>query len=190
MGIIRDILSQVDDAVDTIAVSGFANGADVVGDIISIGGVLLLILLGLNVVLQLRPMTFGSGFAFGTKLILVALFAQSWSNFSVIYDITTTVPNSIGASILDLTDSGDEAGVYESLDRMVNRITAYGDAIGDRAGLDFWCSPWRNFFRALGSFRRGDRRNHRLWKNHLHPDDRHRPFHDSGIPFQTNPVSL
>lgn len=137
MGIIRDILSQVDDAVDTVAESGFADGAGVVGDVISAGGAVLLILLGINVVMQLRPMSFGSGFAFGMKLVLVSLFAQSWSNFSVIYDIATAVPDSIGAAILDLTDSGDEAGVYESLDRMVNRITAYGDAIGDRAGWVF-----------------------------------------------------
>jgi type IV secretory pathway VirB6-like protein len=47
------------------------------------------------------------------------------------------VPDSVGASILALTGSGDEAGVYESLDNMVARITAYGDTIGDRAGWVF-----------------------------------------------------
>ena len=137
MGIIRDILSQVDDAVDSVAESGFVDGAGVVGDVISAGAIVLLILLGINVVMQLRPMTFGSGFAFGIKLLLVTIFAQSWDNFSVIYNIATTVPDSLGAAILDLTDSGDEAGVYESLDSMVNRITAYGDAIGDNAGWVF-----------------------------------------------------
>lgn len=137
MGIIRDILSQVDDAVDSVAESGFADGAGVVGDVISAGAVVLLILLGINVVMQLRPMTFGNGFAFGIKLALVSIFAQSWGNFAVIYDIATSVPDSLGAAILDLTDSGDEAGVYESLDSMVNRITAYGDAIGDNAGWVF-----------------------------------------------------
>ena len=137
MGIIRDILSEVDNAIDSVAEAGFAQAAGQVGDVISIGAGILLILLGINVVMQLRPMSFGSGFAFGSKVALVGLFAQSWDNFSVIYGIVTDVPDAVGARILSLTASGDEAGVYESLDSMVNRITAYGDAIGDNAGWVF-----------------------------------------------------
>ncbi|MEM5469774.1 MAG: type IV secretion system protein [Paracoccaceae bacterium] len=137
MGIIRDILSEVDNAIDSVAEAGFIQTAGQIGDVISIGSIVLLMLLGVNVVMQLRPMSFGSGFAFGTKLALVGLFAQSWDNFSVIYGIATDVPNAIGTRILSLTASGDEAGVYESLDSMVNRITAYGDAIGDNAGWVF-----------------------------------------------------
>lgn len=137
MGIIRDILDEVDTAIDAVAEAGFVQAAGQVGDVISVGSGVLLILLGINVVMQLRPMTFGSAFAFGIKLALVGLFAQSWGNFSVIYGIATDVPDAIGARILALTATGDEAGVYESLDSMVNRITAYGDAIGDNAGWVF-----------------------------------------------------
>ncbi|MHA6268347.1 TrbL/VirB6 family protein [Aliiroseovarius sp. CAU 1755] len=137
MGIIRDILSEVDDAIDSVAQAGFVQAAGQIGDVISIGSGVLLILLGVNAVMQLHPMSYGSGFAFGIKVALVGLFAQSWDNFSVIYAIATDVPDAIGARILSLTASGDEAGVYESLDSMVNRITAYGDAIGDNAGWVF-----------------------------------------------------
>ena len=137
MGIIRDILAQVDNAIDSVAESGFADGAAVVGDVLTAGGILLLIFLGIAVVMQLRPMTFGSAFAFGLKFSLISIFAQSWDSFGVIYRIAVDVPDSIGAAILDLTDTGDEAGIYESLDSMVHRITAYGDAIGDRAGWVF-----------------------------------------------------
>lgn len=137
MGIIRDILDQVDAAVNSVAEDGFISSAGSVGDVITAGSVLLLILLGINVVMQLRPMGFGSFFAFGIKIALVGIFAQSWDNFSVIYGIATQVPESIGASILALTGSGNEAGVYESLDNMVARITAYGDTIGDQAGWVF-----------------------------------------------------
>lgn len=137
MGIINDILSQVDAAVDTVAQDGFLDAAAVVGNVISAGSVVLLIILGTNVVMQLRPMAYGSAFAFGIKLLLISIFAQSWDNFQVIYRIVTEVPNSIGAAILNLTGSGDEAGVYASLDNMVARITAYGDTIGDRAGWVF-----------------------------------------------------
>ena len=137
MGVIRDILGQVDAAVNTVAQDGFVSSAASVGNVISAGATLLVVLLGINAVMQLRPLPFGTGFAFGMKIALVGIFAQSWDNFSVIYDIVTQVPDSVGASILALTGSGDEAGVYESLDNMVARITAYGDTIGDRAGWVF-----------------------------------------------------
>ncbi|KAB6714163.1 type IV secretion system protein, partial [Roseobacter sp. TSBP12] len=137
MGVIRDILGQVDAAVNTVAQDGFVSSAASVGNVISAGATLLLVLLGINAVMQLRPLPFGAGFAFGMKVALVGIFAQSWDNFSVIYGIVTQVPDSVGASILALTGSGDEAGVYESLDNMVARITAYGDTIGDRAGWVF-----------------------------------------------------
>jgi hypothetical protein len=137
MGVIRDILGQVDAAVNTVAQDGFVSSAASVGNVISAGATLLVVLLGINAVMQLRPLPFGTGFAFGIKVALVGIFAQSWDNFSVIYGVVTQVPDSIGASILALTGSGDEAGVYESLDNMVARITAYGDTIGDRAGWVF-----------------------------------------------------
>jgi len=137
MGIIRDILEEVDNAIETVAESGFADSAAVVGDVLTAGGILLLVMLGIAVVMQLRPMTFGSAFAFGLKFALISIFAQSWDNFAVVYRIAVDVPDSVGAAILDLTDTGDEDGIYESLDSMVNRITAYGDAIGDRAGWVF-----------------------------------------------------
>ncbi|MEO3478439.1 type IV secretion system protein [Phaeobacter sp. CAU 1743] len=137
MGVIRDILGQVDAAVNTVAQDGFVSSAASVGNVISAGATLLVVLLGINAVMQLRPLPFGTGFAFGVKVALVGIFAQSWENFSVIYGVVTDVPDSVGASILALTGSGDEAGVYESLDNMVARITAYGDTIGDRAGWVF-----------------------------------------------------
>ncbi|ETX13514.1 TrbL/VirB6 plasmid conjugal transfer protein [Roseivivax halodurans JCM 10272] len=137
MGIISDILGQVDEAIATVSQDGFVASAGAVGDTLTAGSILLLIVIGINVVMQVQPMTFGSAFAFGLKISLIGIFAQSWDSFEVVYLIATDVPESIGASILALTDSGNEAGVYESLGSMVNRITAYGDAIGDRAGWVF-----------------------------------------------------
>ena len=44
MGVIRDILSQVDAAVDTVAQDGFVSSAGAVGDVISAGAALLVVL--------------------------------------------------------------------------------------------------------------------------------------------------
>jgi len=137
MGVITDILGVVDSAVDTVAETGFAAAAGSVGGVISAGSTLLLVLLGINIVAQIRPMTFGSFFAFGIKIALVGIFAQSWPNFLVIYNIITQVPDSIGASVLAVSGSGSEAGLYDALDSMVSQVTNYGDTIGDSAGWVF-----------------------------------------------------
>ena len=137
MGVITDTLDVIDNAVGTVAQQGFEAGAGSLGTTISVGAGLLVALMGANIVAQIKPMTLGSFVAFGVKLTLVAIFAQSWGNFSVVYDILTDVPQSIGNSVLNLTGAGDPSGLYASLDRILSRITEYGDAIGDNAGWVF-----------------------------------------------------
>ena len=137
MGIITDTLNTIDSAVGTVAQQGFEAGAGSVGTTISVGASLLVALMGANVVAQIKPMTMGSFVAFGVKLTLVAIFAQSWANFSVVYGILTDVPQSIGNSLLGLTDLASPDGLYASLDQILARITEFGDAIGDNAGWVF-----------------------------------------------------
>ncbi len=137
MGIINDILSVVDQAVEGVAQSGFSTIAGNVGNVITAGSIVLVALLGVNIVAQIRPMTFGSFFAFGMKIVLVGIFAQSWANFEIIYDIITKVPDSIGATIIGGTEISTTGGLYNALDGMVSQVTKYGDAIGDNAGWVF-----------------------------------------------------
>ena len=137
MGVITDTLGVIDNAVGTVAQQGFEAGAGSLGTTISVGAGLLVALMGANIVAQIKPMTMGSFIAFGVKLSLVGIFAQSWGNFSIVYDILVNVPQSIGNAVLNLTGAGDPSGLYASLDRILSRITEYGDAIGDNAGWVF-----------------------------------------------------
>lgn len=137
MGVITDILSVVDNAVSGVAADGFMQLAGTVGGVITAGSALLVVLLGINVIAQFRPMTFASFFAFGIKIGLVGIFAQSWTSFQVIYDIITQVPDSIGSAIIGLTGVTTTGGLYAALDSMVAQVTEYGDTIGDSAGWVF-----------------------------------------------------
>lgn len=152
MGVITDILSVVDATVNTVAETGFTQMAGTVGGVISVGAGLLVVLLGINVVMQIQPMSPGSFFAFAIKIGLVGIFAQSWPNFQVIYNIITQVPDSIGAAILDVGGGQTAAGLYAALDAMVSRVTAYGDAIGDRAGWVFGAVLGALVFLVAGAF--------------------------------------
>ncbi len=71
MGVISDILRVVDDAVAGVAQEGFIELAGSVGGAITAGSALLVVTLGINVVTQIRPMTFGSFFSFGIKLLII-----------------------------------------------------------------------------------------------------------------------
>lgn len=137
MGVITDILTVVDDAVSGVAQEGFVTLASSIGGVISAGSALLVVLLGINIVAQFRPMTFASFFAFGIKIALIGILAQSWANFQAIYDIITQVPNNIGSAIIGLTGVDSTLGLYAALDSMVAQVTEYGDTIGDSAGWVF-----------------------------------------------------
>ena len=137
MGIITDTLGIIDSAIGNIAQQGFETGAGSVGTVITVGSGLLIALMGANVIAQIRPMTMASFVAFGVKIGLIGIFAQSWGNFSVIYAILTDVPQSIGNAALGVTDLGNAETLYQSLDLMLSRITEYGDRVGDNAGWVF-----------------------------------------------------
>lgn len=137
MGVVTDILTVVDDAVAGVSEAGFTQLAGSVGGVISAGAVVLVGLIGANALAQIRPVSFGTSIAFGVKVSLVGIFAQSWPNFQVIYNIITEVPDSIGAAIIGLTGVTTTGGLYEALDSMVAQVTAYGDTIGDHAGWVF-----------------------------------------------------
>lgn len=137
MGVVNDILSQVDAGVESVASTGFAQIAGAMGNVVAISSTVLIGLLGVNVLMQMHPMSWSSFFAFAIKLSLVTIFALSWDNFEIIYQIATQVPESIGSAILGLTGTGTNEGLYSALDDMVNRVTAYGDSIGDNAGWVF-----------------------------------------------------
>ena len=126
MGVITDILSVVDNAVEGVSEAGFSQIAGTVGGVISAGSALLVVLLGINIVVQIRPMSFGSFFAFGIKITLVGIFAQSWPNFQVVYTVITQVPDSIGSAIISLTGVTSTGGLYTALDSMVSQVTEYG----------------------------------------------------------------
>lgn len=134
MGVITDILDQVDGAIETVGQEGYVSLAGAVGDVISIGATVALMVLGVNAVMQVRPMSMATFFAFGMKVALIGIFAQSWSNFDVVYQIVTDVPESIGAALLGLSGLSDTAGLYNALDAMLSRMTEYGDEIGENAG--------------------------------------------------------
>ena len=78
-------------------------------------------------------MSMATFFAFGVKVALIGIFAQSWSNFDVVYQIITHVPESIGRALLSLSGLKDTAGLYEARDAMLSRMTEYGDEIGENA---------------------------------------------------------
>ena len=139
MGIITDTLGVIDTTVGTVAQQGFEAGAGSLGTTISVGAGLLVALMGANIVAQIKPMTLGSFVAFGVKLTLVAIFAQTWGNFSVVYDILTDVPQSIGNSGVEpYRVLGIQVWpLCHSSIEILSRITEYGDAIGDNAGWVF-----------------------------------------------------
>ena len=146
MAIIQDILGQINAAVGSVAQSGFTQMAGAAGNVLTIGGIVVIAAVGLNIVLQIAPLQTSASMLIFFRMSMISFFAQSWANFAVIFDILSKVPSSIGASVAKLAGMNTSGGLLVVLDDMIVKFMAYGQAVGDNAGYLFGAVMGAFFF--------------------------------------------
>lgn len=135
MGIIEDMLGKIDTAVlryNETVFNGFA--AEAV-DVFQAAGTLGLALIGVNMVLQVYPMTMASGIFFMLRFAIVTLLAASWDNFEFIYDILTDFPSRAGAQFLDAAGIGSAENLNASMDDIVTFATEQATKASSQSSL-------------------------------------------------------
>lgn len=118
MAIIQDILGQINAAVGSVAQSGFTQMAGAAGNVLTIGGIVVIAAVGLNIVLQIAPLQISASMLIFFRMAMISFFAQSWANFAVIFDILSKVPSSIGASVAKLAGMNTSGGLLVVLVRI------------------------------------------------------------------------
>ncbi|MEM6944490.1 MAG: type IV secretion system protein [Pseudomonadota bacterium] len=134
MPLIADILDAIDAAVAETAESGFAIVAGEMGAVVVAGSAIVVGMLGANVLMQLRPMTVAAFFSAALRIVLIAVFALSWSNFANVYDIISQSPQFVGGLVMVAAGPEDPSSLYQSLDGMLAQIAEVGTALGQDSG--------------------------------------------------------
>lgn len=128
MAVIADILSQVDAAAAAVGATAFDAVAVKVVPIFRVGSVLVVVLVGINLMVQAVPMTLRNGLGLAVRLAVASAFLSSWTNFNAVYGVLTNAPSEIGAVVMNAFGDGN-GNLYEGLDALYLKSLDVGQAI-------------------------------------------------------------
>ena len=135
MALIADILNTVDaTAASIVTDSVFTGIAGPLTAIVRLSAIIVVTLLGLNMAIQVVPVTFGSALMIMVRIALIYAFTFSWSNFTIVYNALTNFPAEAGASILSGLNVGSSGSLYDGLDNVFNQIIDIGTTVSQNGG--------------------------------------------------------
>jgi len=142
MAIIVDVLELVDTSVTSIADGTYADVVTALNPVVAAASVLIVILGGINIVIQAVPLTFGTLISLGLRIVVINIFL-SYAEFNAVYDVLTNAPAEIGASFLTSLSGGrvteiaggESAALYARLDGLYLNALDVGQAISDNGGI-------------------------------------------------------
>ncbi|KSV63168.1 hypothetical protein N183_36180 [Sinorhizobium sp. Sb3] len=163
MGIIQSLGTAIDDATSDYLQAVFSAVAEPVQSLMTVIGIVTLLFIALNHVLQARNIEWTRYLNWGVTYILIVSFSTVWSNFSPIYDALTGITQgysnlvieavakeveTLRADILDpaaITGAG-EAKTYAAMDEFGHAIVwIAGDFFRDTSISDLG-KTFRNVF--------------------------------------------
>ena len=128
MAIIADILTQVDAAATAVGATAFDAVASEIVPIFRVGSVLVVVLVGINLMAQVVPMTLRNGLGLMVRIAVASAFLSSWTNFNAVYGVLTNTPSEIGAVVIEAFGGGS-GNLYEGLDSLYLQSLDVGQAI-------------------------------------------------------------
>ena len=128
MAVIADILGQIDAAAAAVGASAFDAVATQMVPVFRVGSVLVVILVGINLMVQAVPMTLRNGLGLAVRISVASAFLSSWTNFNAVYGTLTNAPSEIGAVVMNAFGDGT-GNLYEGLDALYLKSLDVGQAI-------------------------------------------------------------
>jgi type IV secretion system protein VirB6 len=129
---IEDTLNLIDSSVATYAQSVFVDFGGPVSTTIRLGGLVALVLLAINVIMQWAPLRVTDFAKWSVRYLVILAVATSWSQFLPFYDMLTNVPSSVGAALLE---ASSDTTLNGALDEMVTSIFDFSDRAADESGF-------------------------------------------------------
>ena len=135
MALIAEILATVDaTAASIVTDSVFIGIAEPLTVIVRLLAIIVVSLLGINMAVQVIPVTFGSALLIMIRIALIYTFTFSWSNFTFVYNSLTNFPAEAGAGILGALSVGNSTNLYTALDDVFDQIVAIGTTVSQNGG--------------------------------------------------------
>ena len=142
MAIIAEVLELVDTTVTGIAGGTYADVVTALNPIVAAASVLLVILVGINIMIQVVHLTIGTLISLVLRIVVINIFL-SFAEFNAVYDVLTNAPAEIGASFLtslsggQITEisGGESTALYGELDGLYLKALNLGQAVAENGGI-------------------------------------------------------
>lgn len=135
MAVIETLLTAIDTTSETIGSTAYDGVSGAVLPIVQIGGVLIVILTGINLMIQAIPMSLQNGISLIVRLSLVVAFVSSFANFNSVYGVLTQAPSELGAIALNAVTGGSVTNLYDGLDDLYGRALDVGNAVSQNGSF-------------------------------------------------------
>lgn len=126
MGIVSDWVDVAQGQLDGVAASMFGEVVSAAGTTISAMATLAIVFLGINLVMQYRPMSAGYVLATVIKLVVIVWIGLKWGQFNAIASAITSAMNSLGAVMLSGVGAGGT--LAGAIDTLLSKIATAANA--------------------------------------------------------------
>ncbi|SFQ68498.1 type IV secretion system protein VirB6 [Roseivivax halotolerans] len=133
MSIVTFFVSTAEEYLDSAAETQFGAVAATVGTLLTVSATLVIIMIFLNMIFQVRTLDGRTAFWLVVKLILIALFAQNWTEFNMLADAILSGIDSIAGSLVASVGGGEPgpSGTFsEEFDQLIEELGEYLNAAG------------------------------------------------------------
>lgn len=135
MALITDILTGIDTATAGVLTGATFNAlASAVNLVVRLGATLLVAFFGINMLVQIIPVSPGAAMMTGLRVGLVLAFFNSWANFSLVYEALTNTPAEVGAAVLSGFGIEHEGNLYDGLDDVYGKVLEVSNSIAEGGG--------------------------------------------------------
>lgn len=123
MALVQDILGRLDQTVQDVGERYFISTANALDPMLTIVTTLLIVLIGVQMALGVSRISMRDAWQLISRIVLVFIFARSWTNFGVIYDALSTGAGSLALSFFN----GDTPNPAAAMDQFAVQMSDVAD---------------------------------------------------------------
>ncbi|WP_185968611.1 type IV secretion system protein [Paracoccus sp. M683] len=102
--------------------------------VMTIACTILLVLVGMNMAIGYYQMSARDSIQLAVRIILVFLFAFSWSNFGTVYDAFATASGDMAMRFFDVAATTGDSSTYAAMDKFASQMADTADGVAKAQG--------------------------------------------------------
>ena len=130
MAVVQKILGDLDEAVMNVGERYFTSTANGLDPMLTIMATLLIALVGVNMALGVSRMSTRDAWQLVSRIVLVFLFARTWTNFGLFYDALSSASGNLAISFF----AGDTPTPAAAMDQFSVQMSDVADGVAKAIG--------------------------------------------------------